>query len=178
MTEPGAIGATVHRPPSTVYRNMTHIGLDLDILEELRRDGRASLRAIAERLNVSTSTVSQRVKGMEASGVIKGYKPVLDYAKLGYRLTAITKIKARGVEIPKIVDELVKEETLVDVYEITGDYDVLVIGKYPDEESMNREIKRVLAHPEIEGTNTSIVLSVAKEGGDLDVRAVAGGLEE
>jgi DNA-binding Lrp family transcriptional regulator len=152
---------------------MTYIGLDLDILEELRRDGRASLRTVAERLGVSTSTVSQRVKQLEAKGVILGYRPLLDYAKLGYRLTAITKIKARGVDIPRIVQELVKEETLVDVYEITGDYDVLVIGKYPDEESMNREIKRMLSHPEIEGTNTSIVLSVAKEGGDLDVRAAA-----
>jgi len=149
---------------------MTYADLDYDILSELRRDGRASLRTIAERLNVSTSTVSHRVKQMESDGIIRGYKPVLDYAKLGYRLTAITKIKARGSGIPKIVEKLAKEETLVDVYEITGDYDVLVIGKFPDEESMNREIKRLLALPEIESTNTSIVLSVAKEGGDLALR--------
>ena len=149
---------------------MTYADLDYDILSELRRDGRASLRTIAERLNVSTSTVSHRVKQMESDGIIRGYKPVLDYAKLGYRLTAITKIKARGSGIPKIVEKLAKEETLVDVYEITGDYDVLVIGKFPDEESMNREIKRLLALAEIESTNTSIVLSVAKEGGDLALR--------
>jgi DNA-binding Lrp family transcriptional regulator len=152
---------------------MTYAGLDYRILEQLRRDGRASLRTIAERLGVSTSTVSHRVKQLEGEGIILGYRPVLDYAKLGYRLTAITKIKAKGSRIPDIVKELVKEETLVDVYEITGDYDVLVIGKYPDEEMMNREIKRMLAHPEIESTNTSIVLSVAKEGGDLDLRPAA-----
>jgi DNA-binding Lrp family transcriptional regulator len=153
---------------------MTYADLDYDILSELRRDGRASLRTIAERLNVSTSTVSHRVKQMESDGIIRGYKPVLDYAKLGYRLTAITKIKARGSGIPKIVEQLAKEETLVDVYEITGDYDVLVIGKFPDEESMNREIKRLLALAEIESTNTSIVLSVAKEGGDLALRPAGG----
>jgi DNA-binding Lrp family transcriptional regulator len=149
---------------------MTYVDLDYDILEELRRDGRASLRTIAERLGVSTSTVSHRVKQMEADGIIRGYKPDLNYAQLGYRLTAITKIKAKGPKIPEIVEDLVNEETLVDVYEITGDYDVLVIGKYPDEEMMNREIKRMLSHPEIESTNTSIVLSVAKEGGDLSLR--------
>ncbi len=150
---------------------MTYASLDHDIIEELRRDGRASLRTVAERLGVSTSTVSHRVKQMEAQGIITGYKPVIDYAKLGYRLTAITKIKAKGTRIPDIVDELVREEMLVDVYEITGDYDVLVIGKFLDEDMMNREIKRILSHPEIESTNTSIVLSVAKEGGDLDLRA-------
>jgi DNA-binding Lrp family transcriptional regulator len=153
---------------------MTYTGLDLDILEQLRGDGRASLRTIAERLGVSTSTVSQRVKQMEARGIIRGYKPLIDYAKLGYRLTAITKIKAKGSEISRIVAELVKEDTLVDVYEITGDYDVLVIGKYPDEESMNREIKRMLSHPEIEGTNTSIVLSLGKESGELSLRPMRG----
>lgn len=146
---------------------MTYAGLDYQILEQLRRDGRASLRTIAQRLKVSTSTVSHRVKQLEAAGVIQGYQPIIDYTKLGYRLTAITKIKARGAHIPKIVQRLVKEETLVDVYEITGDYDVLVIGKYADEDMMNREIKRLLSLPEIESTNTSIVLSVAKEGGDL-----------
>lgn len=146
---------------------MTYAGLDRRILEELRRDGRASLRTIAERLDVSTTTVSHRVKQMEASDIILGYRPVIDYSKLGYRLTAITKIKAKGAKIPEIVTRLVEEETLVDVYEITGDYDVLVVGKYRDEEMMNREIKRLLSHPAIESTNTSIVLSVAKEGGDL-----------
>jgi DNA-binding Lrp family transcriptional regulator len=154
---------------------MTYAGLDHQILEELRRDGRASLRAIAETLGVSTTTVSHRVKQMEAEGVIRGYRPILDYTKLGYRLTAITKIKAKGAKIPEIVSRLVEEETLVDVYEITGDYDVLVIGKYPDEEMMNREIKRLLSHPDIEGTNTSIVLSVAKEGGDLALLPLAQG---
>ena len=149
---------------------MTYSGLDYDILKELRRDGRASLRTIARRLGVSTSTVSNRLKGMEESGIIRGYRPVVDYRKLGYRLTAVTKIKAKGARIPKIVAELVKDDSLVDVYEITGDYDVMVIGKYTDEEMMNREIKRLLSHPEIESTNTSIVLSVAKEGGDLALR--------
>ncbi|UCF20079.1 MAG: Lrp/AsnC family transcriptional regulator [Gemmatimonadota bacterium] len=149
---------------------MTYAGLDYDILEELRRDGRASLRTIAEHLGVSTSTVSHRVKQMETEGIIKGYRPIIDYGKLGYRLTAITKIRAKGTQIPKIVAELIQDDTLVDVYEITGDYDVLVIGKYLDEDMMNREIKRLLAHPEIESTNTSIVLSVAKERADLALR--------
>lgn len=149
---------------------MTYNDLDYRILDELRRDARASLRTIAGRLGVSTSTVSSRLKQMEASGVIRGYKPVVDYRKLGYRITAITKIKVRGAKIPKIVEHLVADDSLVDVYEITGDYDVLVVGKYEDEERMNHEIKRLLSHPEIEGTNTSIVLSVAKEAADLPLR--------
>lgn len=157
-----------------VEEDMTYSDLDHRIIAELRRDARASLRSIAGRLGVSTSTVSHRLKGLEEAGIVTGYRPELDYRKLGYRLTAITKIKAKGAQIPRIVEQLIEDPSLVDVYEITGDYDVLVIGKYRDEESMNREIKRLLAHPEIEGTNTSIVLSVAKEGGELPLEEEEG----
>ncbi len=56
------------------------------------------------------------------------------------------------------------------MYEITGEFDVLVIGRFRDESEMNREIKRMLSLAGIEGTNTSIVLSTAKEAADIDLR--------
>jgi DNA-binding Lrp family transcriptional regulator len=141
--------------------------VDLEIIEALRRDGRMSFRAIAAAIGVSTTTVSHRVQALVEAGVIRGFKPVLDYAKLGYGLTAVSQIKAQGRGIPRIVEDLVRDPTLLTVYEITGEYDVMVVGKFKSEETMNREIKRLLNHPQIEGTNTSIVLSVAKENADL-----------
>lgn len=141
--------------------------LDLEIIEILRKDARLSFRAVAARVGVSTTTVSHRVGNLVEAGIIKGFKPVLDYGKLGYTLTTVSLIKAQGRGIPKIVEDLVKDRNLLTVYEITGEYDVLVVGKFRNEETMNREIKRLLNHPQIEGTNTSIVLSTAKEGGDI-----------
>lgn len=141
--------------------------IDLKIIEALRKDARLSFRAIAAQVGVSTTTVSHRVQNMLESGLIRGFKPVLDYGKLGYSLTTVSQIKAQGRGIPKIVEDLVKDRNLMTVYEITGEYDVLVVGKFRSEEAMNREIKRLLNHPQIEGTNTSIVLSTAKEGGDI-----------
>ncbi|MGH7545088.1 MAG: winged helix-turn-helix transcriptional regulator [Gemmatimonadota bacterium] len=141
--------------------------LDLEIIETLRKDARLSFRAVAAKVGVSTTTVSHRVANLLEAGIIKGFKPVLDYGKLGYALTTVSQIKAQGRGIPKIVEDLVKDQNLLTVYEITGEYDVLVVGKFRGEETMNREIKRLLGHPQIEGTNTSIVLSTAKEGGDI-----------
>ena len=141
--------------------------LDLKIIEALRKDGRASFRKVAAHLGVSTTTVSHRVQNLLDSGLIKSFKPILDYGKLGYALTTVSLIKAQGRGIPKIVEDLVKDPNLMMVYEITGQYDVLVVGKFRSEELMNREIKRLLNHPQVEGTNTSIVLSTAKEQGDI-----------
>jgi len=62
---------------------------------------------------------------------------------------------------------LISHPHLTHVYETTGEFDVMVIGRFADESQMNREIKSMLSMPGIEGTNTSIVLSAPKE--QLDV---------
>lgn len=146
---------------------MTYKDLDHRLIEALRRDARRSLRGLADELGVSASTVGHRLGDLLERGVVRGFKPDLDYAKLGLGLVAVTKIKARGDALPTIVESLQADPNLTHVYEITGEFDVLVIGRFRDEQAMNREIKRMLSLPGIEGTNTSIVLSAAKEGADL-----------
>ena len=137
--------------------------LDLKIITELRREGRASLRQIGKRLNISTTTVASRIRVMEKDGTIKGFRPLLDYRKIGYGITAVTLIKAMGGKIPSLMKDLMSDPQLTHVYEITGEFDLLVIGKYRDTESMNREIKKLLSHKAIKETNTSIVLGAGKE---------------
>ncbi|MFQ5689190.1 MAG: Lrp/AsnC family transcriptional regulator [Gemmatimonadota bacterium] len=149
---------------------MTYHDLDLRLIEALQADGRRSLRQLAQDLHVSPSTVGNRFADLLERGVIKGFKPILDYRKLGFGLVALTKIKARGEALPAIVEALGRASRVTHVYEITGDFDILVIGRFRDEMEMNREIKRMLSLPGIEGTNTSIVLSAAKEGADIDLR--------
>lgn len=141
--------------------------LHLKIIEKLRRNGRASLRAIAQELNTSTTTISKHLDRLKDQGILRGFKPVLDYSKLGFPITIVTQIKAKGNLIPKIVESLKEDDCLTHVYEITGEFDILVIGKFRDQESMNREIKRLLSHPAIEETNTSVVLSIVKEDAEI-----------
>ena len=150
---------------------MTYRDLDVRLLRALQEDARRSLRQLAAELQVSTSTVSKRLADLQDRGVILGFRPVVDYAKLGYGLIAITKIKARGDALPSIVEALAADRVLTHVYEITGEFDVLVVGRFRNETEMNREIKRMLSLPGIEGTNTSVVLSAAKEDADADLIA-------
>ena len=142
---------------------MTEKNLDRKILECLNKNGRDSIRDVASKLEVSPTTVSKHLENMFEKGIIKYFKPVLDYEKLGLELTAITRIQAKGSEISNIVDELVKEERITHVYEITGDFDILAIGKFRNRQSMNDQIKHLLNDPAVEGTNTIMVLNAAKE---------------
>ena len=150
---------------------MTYRDLDTRLLRELQIDARRSNRQLAEALGVAASTVGARLKDLEERGVIRGYRAVLDYGRLGLGLVAMTRIKARGEALPRIVKSLSEHPSLTHVYEITGEFDIMVIGRFANETEMNREIKSMLGLPGIEGTNTSVVLDAPKESLDVELRA-------
>ena len=143
--------------------------LNRKILTSLMEDGRKSIRKVAKDIDVSPSTVSKHLEEMRENCVIKKFKPAIDYEKLGYDMTAVTKIQAEGSEITNIVEQLKDEGSLTHVYEITGEFDILVIGKFNSRESMNREIKRMLNFSAVERADTSIVLNVEKEDSCLEI---------
>jgi len=151
---------------------VTHRNLDIRLIRALQTDARRSNRQLAEELGVAASTVGHRLKDLEERGVIRGYRPLIDYRALGLGLVAITRIKARGEALPNIIRSLIEHPHLTHVYEITGEFDVMVIGRFADESQMNREIKSMLGLPGIEGTNTSVVLDTPKE--QLDVELALG----
>lgn len=137
--------------------------IDMEILRYLEKDARISLRKIAEELDVSPTTISNRVKNLKENGIIEKFGLKVDLPKLGYGLTAIINLKAHGSSIPQVVQKINDHPSVTHVYEITGDFDILVIGKFKNREEMNEEIKDLLRNPNIEETNTSVVLSTVKE---------------
>lgn len=142
---------------------MTYDNLDIKIIESLSEDGRKSLRSVAEELDVSVTTVSNHLDEMQEEGIIRGFKPVLNYPELGYTVTCALMIKAEGDSIRELVDELEEEDSLIYVYEVTGDFDVIAVGKFRNTERMNDMIKKLLNSPTVKETNTNVVLSTVKE---------------
>ncbi|MEW8506018.1 MAG: Lrp/AsnC family transcriptional regulator [Candidatus Thiodiazotropha sp.] len=65
---------------------------DRHILVELQRDGRISNQDLAERVGLSPSPCLRRVRALEASGIITGYRAHLDARKLDLNLTALIHI--------------------------------------------------------------------------------------
>lgn len=142
---------------------MAYENLDQKILNALLDDGRASLRSLAEELDVSVTTVSNHISTLEGDGVIEGYDPVVDYGKLGYNVTAILQLKVEGSALPEITDRLQEHKHVITVYETTGDHDIIAIGKFSDTDHMDDQIKELLADPDINESNTSIVLNTVAE---------------
>jgi len=142
---------------------MTYENLDVKLVNELLGDGRASLRSLADDLDVSVTTVSNHLQTLEDEDVVNGYTPVVDYERLGYDVTAILQLKVDGNALPDITDTLRGHKQMVSVYEVTGDYDVVAVGKFRDTDDMNDLIKELLSDADINESNTSVVLNAAAE---------------
>jgi DNA-binding Lrp family transcriptional regulator len=142
---------------------MTYENLDRKLVNALLDDGRASLRSLAEDLDVSVTTVSNHLSDLEDQGIIQGYTPKVDYDSLGYDVTAILQLKVEGNALKEVVDNLQEHRQMLSVYETTGNHDIVAVGKFVDTDDMNDEIKSLLTHPDIKESNTSVVLNTAKE---------------
>lgn len=142
---------------------MTYENLDAKLVNELLGDGRASLRSLAEKLDVSVTTISNHLAHLEEQGVIQGYSPRVDYDELGYDVTAVVQLKVEGNALPEVTERLQGHAQMISVYEVTGDYDIIAIGKFTDTDGMNEQIKKLLIDPDIKESNTSVVLNAASE---------------
>ncbi len=137
--------------------------LDERIIEQLSTDGRKSYRDIARGLSVSLSTVSNHIKSLEKDGVIRGYSAVVDPEKLGYTLTAIINLKISRGKLLEVQRAIAKDPHVQAVYDITGDWDSLVLAHFKERRDLNTFIKHVLTIPDVERTNTQLVLNVVKD---------------
>ncbi|MGW8461523.1 Lrp/AsnC family transcriptional regulator [Pseudomonas sp. CLCA07] len=91
--------------------------IDRKILSELQKDGRLSVTELAERVGLSLSPCHRRVRALEESGVLLGYRAQLDPCALGFNFSAmvfatlregnrqaVAAFEAALIEIPQVVD--------------------------------------------------------------------------
>ena len=148
---------------------MTYENLDAKLINALLGDGRASLRSLAEELDVSVTTVSNHLQNLEEEGIVEGFTPRINYDALGYDVTAILQLKVEGSSLPEVTDRLRSQDRMVSVYEVTGDYDVIAVGKFRDTDDMNTLIKTLLSDADIKESNTSVVLNAAAENEQFEL---------
>lgn len=137
--------------------------IDLEIVKLLQTDSRLSYNKIARKLGISAGTAYNRIKNLEDKGVLKAYTVLVDPVKLGFSMAAIVMIQAEGTHLVEAEKEIAKMESVVCVYDITGDYDIAVIVRFKDRTGLNTFVKNLLSMPYVKRTVTNVVLNVVKE---------------
>jgi len=136
---------------------------DIKILHQILSDGRSSYRKIAEQIGVSPPTVLNRIQKLETNHVIKSYSAILDHEKLGYDLTAIIEVTAVKGKITEVEKHISKFANVCAVYDITGLTDMLIVDKFRNRRELSDFVKKDLALPFVERTNSHMVLVTVKE---------------
>ncbi|ABP96096.1 MULTISPECIES: Lrp/AsnC family transcriptional regulator [Metallosphaera] len=137
--------------------------VDRRLLIELLRDSRVSLRRLSEEMSVSPATLHNRLTRLVQEGVIKGFTALVDYTKLGYSLSAIIMVKVNGKYLVEFEKEIANTDNIVAVYDVVGEYDVVLIAKFRSVEDLDVFLKQLLKNNKVERTYTSIVLNAVKE---------------
>ena len=137
--------------------------LDYNIILSLNANGRKSFRHIAKELKVSLSTISNRVKRLEEEGIIERYIPVINRQKIGYDLTAVINLKLTHGKLIEVQEKISKDNHVSAVYDITGDWDSVIVAHFKDRQDLNKFIKRILSMDFVERTNTQLVLNIVKD---------------
>lgn len=140
-----------------------HDDIDVKLLKLLARNSRASLRELAKSLGVAVSTVHARLQKLLRDGLIKRFTIVPDYERLGYPITAVILVSVEGGAIEEVASKLAEEPNLIAVYDVTGDYDLILVGKFRSMSELNLFLKRLNKMYSIKRTVTSVVLKVFKE---------------
>jgi DNA-binding Lrp family transcriptional regulator len=137
--------------------------LDRQILRLLAKNARLSFREVAVKLGVSTSTVSARIRRMEESSLIRGYVPDVDPSGLGYELTAIIGVRIVRGKLLEVQRAVARDDRVFAVYDTTGEWDSILLGRFKGTRDLDNFVKKVLAMPDVERTNTQVALNTVKE---------------
>lgn len=149
------------KPASSHMHNLDSV--DYEILEVFQEDCRLSFSKIAAKVKISVGTAYNRIKNLEAQGLVEGYTVLVDPTILGYTLTAVIFVQIEGENLSTVENKIAEENNVIAVYDVTGEYDAVVIAKFKDRVDLNFFVKHLAASPHVKRTITSVSLSTVKE---------------
>jgi Lrp/AsnC family leucine-responsive transcriptional regulator len=129
---------------------------DKRLLALLEMDARTSLAELARAMGISPQSVSERLARLRDTGVIAGYRAVLDPKRLGLGLGAYIRIQPALGEVARVAEMVRDIPEIVECDRITGD-DCFIAKAYVAKiEDLEAVIDRLIPHAR---TNTSIIQS-------------------
>lgn len=137
--------------------------LERKIVRALNKDARKSFRKIAKEIGSSAPVVINKIKKLEDIGAIKGYIPIIDPEYFGYNLLAVVAIRISHGKLIETQEKIAKDPHVFAVYDVTGEWDSLVLGRFKNREDLNSFTKKILSERYVDRTITHIALNIVKD---------------
>jgi Lrp/AsnC family leucine-responsive transcriptional regulator len=137
---------------------------DVRILELLQRDGRGSYAEVGQSVGMSGPSVHERVKKLEARGVIRGYAALVDPHQLGYGVLAFIFIKhVPGTIANDMTGDFIAIDEIEECHHLAGEADYLLKVRAADTRHLERILHSIQQVPHVFTTETQVVFSSAFE---------------
>jgi len=140
--------------------------IDIRILDLLQHDARSTTKEIADKLGLTITPVSVRIRKLEESGYILRYVAILDKDKIGKSLIAFTSVQLREhsqAALRSFEQKSIKFREVMECYRLTGQFDFLLKIAIRDMQEYNGFLMDKLATlPNIGSVQTYFVLSEGK----------------
>ena len=139
---------------------------DLEIIEVMQRDGRGTYADIGKAVGLAPSSVHERVRKLEQRGVITGYGPRIDPAKLGLKLLAFVSLVSSET-CSNLAERLRGWPEIEEFHSVAGEECAIVKVRTEDTSSLEDLLERFRAIPGVERTRSTIVLRTRWEQSTL-----------
>jgi Lrp/AsnC family leucine-responsive transcriptional regulator len=143
--------------------------LDIKILKLLEGNGRLSHEEIGKLLHISRPSVHQRVGKLEKSGVIKGYRGIVDWSKLDQKIKVMISVKVVSQSFREAADQIIGIEipgvSILECQRMAGEWCMLLKVRVASPEQLTLLLDEILRIPDIRETSTTFILSTIYEDG-------------
>jgi Lrp/AsnC family leucine-responsive transcriptional regulator len=139
--------------------------IDIDILEVMKVNGRATASEISRKVNLSVPAVSERIRKLEEAKIIEQYTIKVNREKMGYKLMSIIFVNIDQTEnIENFRHAVLNMDEVLECHHLAGEYDFMLKVLLEDtaelEHFLSNRIKLIKG---VKKSNTLIVLTTLKE---------------
>jgi Lrp/AsnC family leucine-responsive transcriptional regulator len=143
--------------------------IDLKILSILQNHGRRRLSDIAKEVDLSSPAVIERVKKLEATGVIRSYQAVLDAKRIGKDITAFIGVSVgHQGNMNDFSEQIRHHHDVLECHHVTGDESFILKVKTKNTGTLEKLLGEIRSVEGVTRTVTKVVLSTAKESQKLE----------
>ena len=133
--------------------------LDAAMLELLTRDPRAQVMDLAAKLGVARNTVQSRMRRLEESGAVSGYRPEVALAAVGMPVQAFVGAELDQGRIPNVVEGLSAIPQVLEVHTTSGREDLLIRIAAASHEDLLHVLEAILGLGGVAHTTTTLALT-------------------
>lgn len=140
--------------------------IDKMIITLLQKNARTPLKALAEKVFLSSPAVSARIERLEKEQIIEGYEVRINQIKLGYHITAFINLEVAPEEKPNFYPFVQSCPNVVECNCVTGNYSMLLKVVFPSTMELDTFIGQLQKYGR---TSTQIVFSTPVPPRGIDV---------